>query len=76
MIAQVGGLQLPSRATFAAPLGFALGTAWCSRSVGQDMLVRAVKTKSSFSKYRGICNPGIGSGPKNIGLWLRSLRGQ
>jgi hypothetical protein len=38
--------------------------------------VRALKTKSSFSKYRGIGNPGIGSGRKNISLWLRGLRGQ
>jgi hypothetical protein len=45
-------------------------------SVGQDVLVRALKTKSSFSKYRGIGNPGIGSGRKNISLWLRGLRGQ
>lgn len=29
-------------------------------SVGQDIRVRAVKTKSAFSKYRGIGNPGIG----------------
>jgi hypothetical protein len=46
-------------------------------SVGQDVLVRAaVKTKSSLSKYRGIGNPGVGSGRKNISLWLRRLRGQ
>jgi len=57
-------------------LGVRAGDHLLFESVGQDVLVRAVKTKSSFSKYRGIGNPGIGTGRKNIGLWLRGLRGQ
>jgi hypothetical protein len=38
--------------------------------------VGALKTKSAFSKYRGIGNPGIGSGRKHINLWLRGFHGQ
>ena len=57
-------------------LGVRAGDRLVFESVGQDVLVRAVKTKSSFYKYRGIGNPGIGSGRKNIDLWLRRLRGQ
>lgn len=38
--------------------------------------VRPVRSQSSFSKYRGIGNPGIGSGRKSIARWLREMRGQ
>jgi len=36
--------------------------------------VRPVRSQSSFAKYRGIGNPGIGSGRKNIARWLRRMR--
>ena len=57
-------------------LGVRAGDRLVFESDGQGVRVRAVRTKSSFSKYRGIGNPGIGSGRKNIGRWLRGLRGQ
>jgi ASC-1-like (ASCH) protein len=38
--------------------------------------VRPVRSQSTFSKYRGIGNPGIGPGRKGIARWLRKLRGQ
>jgi AbrB family looped-hinge helix DNA binding protein len=38
--------------------------------------VRPVRTQSTFSKYRGIGNPGIGSGRKGIDRWLREIRGE
>jgi len=57
-------------------LGLRAGDRLVFESVGQNVLVRALKTRSSFSKYRGIGNPGIGSGRKSISLWLRGLRGQ
>jgi antitoxin PrlF len=38
--------------------------------------VRPVRSQSAFSKYRGIGNPGVGSGRKNIARWLREMRGQ
>jgi hypothetical protein len=36
---------------------------------------QAAEKKSTFSKYRGIGNPGIGPGRKGIDQWLRELRG-
>jgi antitoxin PrlF len=38
--------------------------------------VLPVRTQSAFSKYRGIGNPGIGSGRKDIARWLREMRGE
>ena len=38
--------------------------------------VRPLRSQSTFSKYRGIGNPGIGSGRKSIARWLREMRGQ
>lgn len=38
--------------------------------------VRPVRSQSTFSKYRGIGNPGIGTGRKGIARWLRELRGE
>lgn len=57
-------------------LGVRVGDRLLFESDGDGVRVRAVKTKSSFSKYRGIGNSGIGPGRKNIGRWLRELRGQ
>ncbi|MGA9511152.1 MAG: AbrB/MazE/SpoVT family DNA-binding domain-containing protein [Candidatus Sulfotelmatobacter sp.] len=37
--------------------------------------VRPVRSRSAFSKYRGIGNPGIGLGRKGISRWLREMRG-
>lgn len=38
--------------------------------------VRPVRNQSTFSKYRGIGNPGIGPGRKGIARWLRELHGE
>jgi len=38
--------------------------------------VRPVRSQSTFSKYRGIGNPGIGPGRKGIARWLRGIRGE
>ncbi|MGA6982787.1 MAG: AbrB/MazE/SpoVT family DNA-binding domain-containing protein [Candidatus Sulfotelmatobacter sp.] len=38
--------------------------------------VRPVRAKSTFSKYRGIGNPGIGPGRAGIAKWLREMRGE
>jgi antitoxin PrlF len=38
--------------------------------------VLPVRSRSAFSKYRGIGNPGIGSGRKGISRWLREIRGE
>jgi AbrB family looped-hinge helix DNA binding protein len=38
--------------------------------------VRPVRTQSTFAKYRGIGNPGIGPGRKGIADWIKELRGE
>ena len=45
-------------------------------TVGREIWVRALKTESAFSKYRGIGNPGIDSGRTNVATWLYALRGK
>jgi hypothetical protein len=38
--------------------------------------VRPLRIGGRFAKYRGIGNPGIGSGRKAVLHWMRRLRGQ
>lgn len=38
--------------------------------------VRPVRSQSTFAKYRGIGNPGIGAGRKGIADWIKELRGE
>ena len=38
--------------------------------------VRPVRSKSAFSKYRGIGNPGISPGRQGIAQWIKELRGE
>jgi len=38
--------------------------------------VRPLRTESPFAKYRGIGNPGIGSGRAAIKRWMRQMRGK
>jgi len=57
-------------------LGVRAGDRLLFESDGKGVRVRPVRSKSAFSKYRGIGNPGIRSGRKNIRQWLREMRGQ
>ncbi|MFZ0288443.1 MAG: AbrB/MazE/SpoVT family DNA-binding domain-containing protein [Candidatus Sulfotelmatobacter sp.] len=57
-------------------LGVRAGDRLLFESDGKDIRVRPVRSKSTFSKYRGIGNPEIGSGRRSIRRWLRGLRGQ
>lgn len=57
-------------------LGVREGDRLLFESDGKGMRVRPVRVESSFSKYRGIGNPEIGSGRKSIAHWLRDLRGR
>jgi antitoxin PrlF len=56
-------------------LGVQPGDRLLFESDGNDVRVRPLRSKSAFSKYRGIGNPGMGSGRKAISRWLRELRG-
>jgi len=57
-------------------LGVRAGDRLLFESDGKGVRVRPVRNQSAFSKYRGIGNPGIRSGKKNIRRWLREMRGQ
>ena len=41
-----------------------------------EMRIIPVRAESPFARYRGIGNPGIGSGRRAIVKWLRELRGE
>jgi hypothetical protein len=57
-------------------LGVRSGDKLLFESDGKGMRIRPIKNRSAFSKYRGIGNPAIPSGRKNIGKWLREMRGE
>ena len=57
-------------------LGVRTGDKLLFETDGKGVRVRPVRSKSEFSKYRGIGNPGIATGRKSIGKWLRGIRGQ
>jgi antitoxin PrlF len=56
-------------------LGVRSGDKLLFESDGKGVRVRPIKNRSAFSKYRGIGNLEIRSGRKNIGKWLRGMRG-
>ena len=55
-------------------LGVRSGDKLLFESDGKGVRIRPMRSKSEFSKYRGIGNPRIPSGRKNIGKWLRGMR--
>ena len=57
-------------------LGVRSGDKLLFESDGNGIRVRPVRSKSAFSKYRGIGNFGIPSGRKRVTKWLRAMRGQ
>ncbi len=57
-------------------LGVRTGDRLLFEKDGQTFRIRPVRSRSAFAKYRGIGNPGIGSGKKKINQWLRELRGE
>jgi AbrB family looped-hinge helix DNA binding protein len=57
-------------------LGVRSGDKLLFESDGKGIRVRPVRSKSAFSKYRGIGNSKISSGRKSITKWLRGMRGQ
>lgn len=57
-------------------LGVRSGDKLLFESDGKGIRVRPVRSKSAFSKYRGIGNDEIPSGRKSITKWLRGMRGE
>ena len=57
-------------------LGVRSGDKLLFESDGKGVRVRPIRNRSTFSKYRGIGNPEIPSGIRNVGKWLRGMRGE
>lgn len=57
-------------------LGVGTGDKLAFESDESGVRVRAVRSRSNFSKYRGIGNQGIESGKEGISRWLRESRGE
>ena len=57
-------------------LGVGPGDRLLFESDRKGIRVRPVRTTSPFAKFKGIGNPGIGSGRKEIIRWVRELRGR
>ena len=57
-------------------LGVRSGDKLLFESDGKGVRVRPIRNRSTFSKYRGIGNPEIPSGRRNVGKWLRGMRGE
>lgn len=56
-------------------LGVKLGDKIVFEQNGKDISVRPVRSKSVFAKYRGIGNPGMPSGRKQVLRKVRDVRG-
>jgi AbrB family looped-hinge helix DNA binding protein len=57
-------------------LGVRPGDRLLFESDERGIRVRPVRAESPFAKFRGIGNPGIGSGKSGIIQWVRELRGR
>lgn len=57
-------------------LGVQAGDKVLFESDRNGVRVRPVRTVSPFESYRGIGNPGIGSGREAVTRWVRNLRGE
>lgn len=57
-------------------LGLQTGDKLLFEDEGEVVRIRPVRKQSAFSKYRGIGNPGIGTGRKSVRKWLRGMRGE
>ena len=57
-------------------LGIKAGDTIVFEDKGSAIQVRPIRKTSPFEKYRGIGNPGIGSGKKAILAYIRDLRGE
>lgn len=72
-ITSKGQITVPLRVRNA--LGVKVGDKIAFDLDGDEVIVRPVRTKNPFEKYRGIGNPGIGSGRDAINKYFRELRG-
>jgi AbrB family looped-hinge helix DNA binding protein len=57
-------------------LGLKTGDKLLFEGDGKNIRIRPVRKRSAFGKYRGIGNPGIGTGRESIDNWMRGVRGE
>jgi antitoxin PrlF len=57
-------------------LGVSTGDRLLFEKDGAGFRLKPVRSKSPFEKYRGIGNPGLPSGRKEINRTLRKMRGR
>jgi AbrB family looped-hinge helix DNA binding protein len=73
-ITSKGQITVPNQVRRA--LGVAAGDRLAFEERTGEMHVIPVRAESPFARYRGIGNPGIGSGRRATVKWLRELRGE
>ena len=72
-ITSKGQVTVPKR--IRQSLGVEPGDSILFEEHGDEVVVRPVRKKNPFEKYRGIGNPGIGSGREAVLREFRELRG-
>lgn len=73
-ITSKGQITIPNAVRRA--LGVRTGDKLAFEERSGEMRVVPIRAKSPFARYRGIGNPGIGSGRRAIQKWLRDVRGE
>ena len=73
-IGDKGQVQIPPNIRQA--LGVGPGDSLLFEVTGREVRVRSTKAIRRFAKYRGIGNPGIADGRKDILKWTREARGR
>ena len=74
-ITSKGQITVPLRIRRALGVGAGDKLAFEERKSG-EVVVMPVRKESPFARYRGIGNPGIGSGREAILKYMRELRGE
>jgi len=74
VITSQGRVTVPREVRLA--LGVKAGDSLLFERDGDGFRVLAVSRESTFSKYRGIGNPGIPSGREGIRRWMLGMRGR
>jgi len=74
-ITSKGQVTVPQQIRRALGVGAGDRLAFKQRKSG-EILVMPVRKESPFARYRGIGNPGIGSGREAILKYMRELRGE
>ncbi len=72
-ITSKGQITVPKK--IRTELGVEPGDSLIFEKKGSNVTVRPARKENPFEKYRGIGNPGIGSGLEAINKYIRDIRG-